>query len=114
MATAGKSNLTRAKLEPLMERNRYIVLYPDFDGYAEWEAAQRRIGYSRMSVSGKVKQLHILRDGDKADMADIMLRLVDGAQETLAERIARRLHSPDKINVYQQLIDSLNLKEDKQ
>ena len=113
MATCGKSVLSRERLLPLIQRNRYIVLYPDFDGYDEWEAAMKRIGYDRMSVSPMVKKYHILRDGDKADMADIMLRMVSGVEETLAEKICRRLHAPDKVEVLDRLINGLDLVEEK-
>ena len=111
MATAGKSQLTRKQLEPLIKRNRYIVLYPDFDGYDEWEAAMKRIDYPRMSISQQVKKYHIMRDGDKADMADIMLRLVSGVEETLAERVARKLHADDKVETLDYMIKKLNLEE---
>lgn len=91
MATAGKSQLTKQKLQPLIDRQRYIVLYPDYDGYDEWRAACKRIGYERMSVSNQVQQHWTIQDGEKADIADIMLRLVHGIPETTAEIAARRL-----------------------
>lgn len=110
MATAGKSNLKREKLEPLIKRNRDIVLYPDFDGYDEWAAAMKRIGYPKMTISEQVRKYHIVRDGDKADIADIMLRMVNGVEETLAERVARKLHAPDKVNDIAYMIEKLDLK----
>ena len=109
MATAGKSQLTRKQLEPLISRNRYIVLYPDYDGYDEWVAAAKRIGYDRLSVSPQVKQLHKEADGDKADIADIMLRLVCAPQETPAEKAARRLGEPDKAYLLSYLMNKLEL-----
>lgn len=109
MATAGKSQLTRKQLQPLIDRKRTIILYPDYDGYDEWAAAVKRIGYARLSISNQVRKYHVPEDGDKADMADIMLRLVCAPQETEAERIARELGNPDKAKDIQYLMDKLNL-----
>ena len=109
MATAGKAALKRERLQPLIDRNRYIVLYPDYDGHEEWVAAAKRIDYPRLSVSEQVRKYHIPADGDKADMADIMLRLVCAPQETEAEKIARQLGRPDKAEDLQYLMDKLDL-----
>lgn len=110
MATAGKSQLKRKQLQPLIDRNRYIVLYPDYDGYDEWAAAVKRIDYPRISISPQVKKLHIASDGDKADMADIMLRLVRAPRETMAEKAARRLGcTEEQAENLTMLIDKLNL-----
>lgn len=110
MATAGKSQLTREKLQPIIDRNRYIVLYPDYDGYEEWQAAAKRIGYDRLSVSKQVKQYWTIRDGPKADIADIMLRMVQGIPETQEEVIARRLGMKEIPACFSKLIDKLELK----
>lgn len=110
MATAGKSTLSRERLQPLMSRNRYIVLYPDYDGYDEWEAAAKRIGYQRMTVSNQVRKYHIPADGEKADMADIMLRMVCAPVETEKDKVARMLGYPDNIAAVHELMDKLDLK----
>lgn len=109
MATAGKSQLTRKQLQPLIDRNRYIVLYPDYDGYDEWRAAVKRIKYPRLSISPQVKTLHIDSDGDKADIADIMLRLVHAPIETEAQKAARRLGHPEQEEAIADLMNKLNL-----
>ena len=109
MATAGKSNLTKEKFEPLIARNRYVVLYPDYDGYDEWAAAAKRIQYDRISISNQVRKYHVPADGDKADIADIMLRLVAAPRETEKDKVARRLWldaCPDNVAY---LMDKLNL-----
>lgn len=108
MATAGKSQLTRRQLQPLIDRKRYIVLYPDYDGYDEWVAAAKRIGYNRLSVSRQVRDLHIEQDGDKADIADIMLRLVNGCEESDAQKVARRLGS-DNVQAIANMMEKLDL-----
>lgn len=89
MATAGKANLNTAKLKPLIEAKRYIVLYPDHDGFEEWQEAAKQIGYNRLTVSNKVRDLWTESDGDKADIADIMLRQL---RRTDYEQACERLH----------------------
>ena len=70
----------------------------------------KRIDYPRISISPQVKKLHIASDGDKADMADIMLRLVSAPRETMAEKAARRLGcTEDQADNLTMLIDKLNL-----
>ena len=109
MATAGKAALKRERLQPLIDRNRYIVLYPDYDGHEEWVAAAERIDYPRLSVSEQVRKYHIPADGDKADMADIMLRLVCAPQETEAEKACRLLGLQEMHEGVATLIDKLDL-----
>ena len=113
MATAGKSQLTRRQLQPLIDRKRYIVLYPDYDGYDEWAAAAKRIDYNRLSVSSQVKDLHTEQDGDKADIADIMLRLVHGVEETQADITARRLDA-EHVEGIAQIVNQLDLTIDEE
>ena len=109
MATAGKSQLTREKLRPLIEAERYIVLYPDYDGYEEWEAAVKRIGYDRISISNKVRKYWTPKDGPKADIADIMLRLMCAPAETEKDIVERRLGYPANMDMVAALMDKLDL-----
>lgn len=76
LACGGLTNLNRKRCEPLIRRNRNIVVYPDYDGQGKWEAAAQAIGYERIVVVKQVLDLHTAEDGDKADIADIMVRLV--------------------------------------
>ena len=111
MATGGLSNLKRSKLQPLIDRQRYIVLFPDMDGYTKWEQRAKLIDYPRLSISQKLKEHHNPHlDSDHADIADIMLRLVKGIKETPAEIAARRLNAtPEQATNLQLLINKLNL-----
>jgi hypothetical protein len=112
MATGGLSNLKRSKLQPLIDRQRYIVLFPDMDGYEKWEQRMKLIDYPRLSISQTLKREHIPSlDGDHADIADIMLRLVQGIKESPAEIAARRLNAtPEQAKMLALLINKLNLK----
>ncbi len=91
LATGGMQFFKLQQLQPLIDAHRDIVLYPDIDGYDEWESRMNAIGYPRMTISQKPKQLHILSDGPKADIADIMVRNMCGITESTAEIVARRI-----------------------
>lgn len=77
MASGGLTSLTSDKLKPIIQRARHIVLYPDHDGITKWEEAARIIGYKRLRVNSKfVEQYWKPVDGEKADIADILLRML--------------------------------------
>lgn len=109
MASGGKSNLTREKLAPIIERKQQIVLYPDRDAIDEWKKMADSIGYEHLHVYDEFVTKHWLPgDGEKADIADVVLRMldVDGRAkkaEALGEIIKRN-------PAVQELIDKLNLK----
>ena len=110
MACGGKSGLSLDKLTPLIEAQRDIVLYPDLDGYDEWQERMQAIGYQRMSISRKPKELAIAKDGDKADIADIMIRLMHGIEETTAEIACQRLNiDGEQAQHLTTLIERMNL-----
>lgn len=109
MATGGKSGLRPQMLEPLIEQKRDIILFADYDGYDEWQERRDAIGYPKMTLSRKVRQLHIASDGPKADIADIMVRRMSGIEETEYDKACRRLgiESNPKLK---DMIEKLSLK----
>lgn len=109
MATGGKSGLNPDMLRPLIESKRPIVLYPDIDGYEEWEERMHAIDYRWISISQKPRQLHSQEDGDKADMADIMIRIMHGIEESEAEVVARRLCAEHQVKEIADMMDKLDL-----
>lgn len=77
MACFGLGNLTNSNdlLRPLIEAGRTIVLYPDRDGVEKWQMAAKQIGYKNLSVNSEpVRKWWQPEDGEKADIADIVLR----------------------------------------
>ena len=77
MATAGKSNLTKELLEPLIQARRTIALHPDKDGCDEWRERMNNIGYQRAYINNSVLTFQWKEeDGDKADMADVLERIL--------------------------------------
>lgn len=109
MATGGMQFFKPDMLAPLIKAQRDIVLYPDYDGYEAWEEAAKVIDYPRMSISQKPRTLHIISDGPKADIADIMVRTMQGVTESTAEIAARRLGLKAVPAGLAKLIDNLDL-----
>lgn len=80
MACYGIGNLTNTNrlLQPLIEQGKRIALYPDHDGIARWQKAAEEINYERLTVvTEPVTKWWTPEDGEKADVADIILRYLD-------------------------------------
>jgi len=112
LATAGMQSFKRNKLMPLIERCRYVVAYPDYDGYDQWTSMADTINYSRLSISQTVRKYWKPCDGQKADIADIMLRLMHTVEETPSERASRMLGLKEEHQGLSKLIKQFNLKID--
>ena len=79
MACCGIGNLTNSRnlLKPLIEQGRAVVLYPDHDGVAKWREAAKQINYKRLTVNAEpVTKWWLPEDGEKADIADVVLRSI--------------------------------------
>ena len=77
MACGGLENLTRERMQPIIDQGRKIVLYPDRDGVERWQAKANSIGYNRILVDARpVKDWWQPQDGDKADIADVVVRYI--------------------------------------
>ena len=106
IACGSKTNLTREKLKPLIERQRDIVLYPDRDGVEAWKDTAEAIGYDRLRVNDEpVTSWWRPEDGEKADIADVVLRMTDKGRPLLS------IGDESKIKM---LIEKLDLEEVKQ
>jgi hypothetical protein len=81
----------------------------------QWEEAIKAIGYNRMSMTLKMRSVseggeYIASiDGPKADIADIMIRKMNGIEESEAERAARLLGAHDKAKDIAYMMDKLDL-----
>jgi hypothetical protein len=106
IACGSKTNLTREKLKPLIDRQRDIVLYPDRDGVEAWKDTADAIGYDRLRVNDEpVTSWWRPEDGEKADIADVVLRMTDKG---------RPLLSIGDESAIKMLIEKLDLEEVKQ
>lgn len=111
MATGSKGALTRRMLQPLIDRYRWIVLYPDVDGIDEWKERADKIGYDRLMVTDRVQRLYDpTKDGPKSDIADIIDRMRSGKEESESERVHRHLGLKEHNEALTELIEQLDLK----
>lgn len=77
MACSGASNITRERLAPLIEQKRRIILYPDRDGIDSWQRKAYDLKYDRVCLDTQaVKKWWRPEDGPKADIADVVLRII--------------------------------------
>jgi hypothetical protein len=78
LACCGASNLTRERLRPLIQQHRNVVLYPDRDGIDLWKQKAEAIYYDRLTIDTKpVKEWWSECDGPKADIADVVVRMLN-------------------------------------
>lgn len=79
MACGGLGNINRDKLKPIIEQHRNIILYPDRDGVKAWKERAEGLHYDRVIVDAKpVTEWWKPEDGEKADIADVVLRMIRG------------------------------------
>ena len=90
LATAGKGNLRRDLLQPLIDKNRVIALHPDKDGVEDWDNRRKEIGYDRAYLNNAILTLRWReQDGDKADIADVLIReMEDGHRDKTMKRLS--------------------------
>lgn len=106
VATGGLNFLNKQKLEPFIKDNRLICLYPDHDGLAAWKEKKNQIGYKHMRINTDiVRQFWRPEDGEKADIADILVRLISN-KPTIEQMM-------DDNTMMRQLVDTFDLIETK-
>ena len=105
MACGGLEMLTRERLKPLIDQGRRIILYPDRDGIDKWKAKVAAINYGRLSIdTDPVLKWWRPEDGPKADIADVVVRMLNNSKPlTTIQDVAREMPQAKP------LIDKLNL-----
>ena len=105
MACGGLENLNADKLKPIIDQGRHIILYPDRDGIDKWREKAATIGYNKITIDCRpVQQWWKECDGPKADIADVVVRMLSESHpiSTIEEaKAAMPLAVP--------IIDKLNL-----
>ena len=111
LACCGASNLTRERLKPLIDQKRQIILYPDRDGVKQWQQRADGLYYPHISVDAEpVTKWWREEDGPKADIADVVVRMINQAPpppKTIDE-VRQQVPAMGK------LIDNMNLTIEKQ
>ena len=83
LACAGASNLTRERLQPLIKEKRTVILYPDRDGIKQWQQKAEMLYYPNVTIDDKpVTDWWRECDGPKADIADVVIRMLNQAPPT--------------------------------
>ena len=117
MACCGLGNLTNTNdmLRPLIRQGRHIVLYPDRDGIKAWRDAADRIGYERLTVNTDfVEKYWIEADGPKADIGDVVLRMMRGSGRQEDDGPKRLNEIMERNPFVRKLVETMNLKIVKQ
>lgn len=101
MACGGIGNINREKLKPLIDQHRNIILYPDRDGVAEWKAKAELLHYDHVIVETKpVLSWWKPGDGEKADIADVVVRMIQEHKEY--KRVEDFLKDVPKMKILQE------------
>ena len=107
MACGGVENLNREKLKPIIEQKRDIILYPDRDGIDRWRAKAENLHYDHVQVDVKpVTEWWRPEDGEKADIADVVIRMINASNYGRPKPIDDILPNHPNVKI---LIDRLNL-----
>lgn len=97
IASGGLNNINKQKLEPFIKARRTIVLYPDHDGIEAWKEKAKAINYNKLHVNTDyVTTWWHEEDGEKADIADVLLRHLRPNKSTL-----------DKLSEQYEVVDEL-------
>ena len=105
IACGGLEMLTRERLKPIIDRGRRVILYPDRDGIEKWRIKAEQLHYDRLTLdTTPVTKWWLPEDGEKADIADVVIRMINNSTElkTIAD-VRREMPQANG------LIDKLNL-----
>lgn len=112
MACGGVENLSAEKLKPIIEQHRRIILYPDRDGIDRWRAKQANLRYERMTINVQaVKEWWKPEDGEKADIADVVVRMIQAHTMPPKVTIGKLAKENPAIKL---MVDKLKLEEKEQ
>lgn len=105
MACGGLEMITRERLKPIIDRGRRIVLFPDRDGIEKWKVKAEQMHYERLSIDTKpVTEWWKPEDGEKADIADVVIRIINNSTELKTiDQVRKEMPQANG------LIDKLNL-----
>ena len=108
MACGGLEMITRERLKPIIDRGRRIVLFPDRDGIEKWRVKAEHMHYERLTIDTKpVTEWWKPEDGEKADIADVVIRIINNSTELKTiDQVRKEMPQANG------LIDKLNLEVD--
>ena len=78
IACGGLEMLSAERLKPITSQGRQIVLFPDRDGVGKWRAKAAQLPYKSIVLNEQpVTEWWKPQDGDKADVADVVVRILN-------------------------------------
>ena len=88
LACGGLQHLKAKMLDTLINEQRKIYLWPDKDGEPQWREFANSLHYDKVAIYTQFLEKNWLPiDGPKADLADIIVRMLGNPKQTLAERM---------------------------
>lgn len=119
LACGGLEFLKLEAMQPLIDQQRTVWLWPDRDGIEKWEQLADKLGAENILIYKKFFETHWRPiDGAKADAADILVRILtipetDDHRAAETQHVSVVLSEMIKRNPHlQTLIETLDLKED--
>lgn len=109
IACGGKFMISQERMEPLMATGNVITLFPDRDAIEDWTDRADFIDYNRLRINTEMLDKYWQpEDGEKADIADIIVRwLLSGSGKRAGRMTIDELK--EKSAAAATLIDGLNL-----
>ena len=103
--------MTKERMMPIINRGRKIILYPDHDGIDKWKQQAENIGYELLMVDSSVVSTNWKpEDGDKADLADILVRLMYDTRSCKVQKVEEVIQQwRDRNPFFGKLCDRLHL-----
>lgn len=111
IACGGLSMLTEERLKPLIDRGRNISLYPDHDSIQKWRSLAKDMDYKNLKVNSTfVERNWRPEDGEKADIADILVRLMYETRSCKVQKVEEVIQQWRESNpFFGELCDRLHL-----
>ena len=98
MACGGLKFLKLESLHPLIDQGRRVWLWPDKDGVEDWKQKCEHLLSDRVSITTRyLEENWVPDDGEKADVADIILRLIK-RPDTYVKRTAQKADVPTDLD----------------
>ena len=99
MATGGKNRMTKDLFLPIIARHRKVNLYPDIDGIEEWQNLALSLESDKVKMQDKfMKKIWREEDGPKADLADIIVRLLEEKRAGKTQAVTKAIEEMSSRN----------------
>jgi hypothetical protein len=97
LACGGLKHLQLDSLQPLIDQGRTIWLWPDKDGAEAWQEVADKLGYDKCRVyTHFFDTCWTPADGDKADIADIAIRMMTTGEKPRQSREVKGNHGKSR------------------